>query len=192
MAHKDDWLAAGLTILATDGAPSLTIERLCEQLRLSKGSFYHHFKGMGGFKTALLQHFEEDTTARYIRFAEQNPSASAQVKLDHLRHLLLHAGDGSDVDVAMRAWALQDTEVREVQQRIDHTRVQYLTGLCEELSDDATDAPQLALLLYLLLIGAGHLIPPMSAEELDQLYDTALRLVPGYQRLETSQGRSTS
>ena len=70
MAGKRDWLDAGLVLLAEQGAPSVTIERLAERLGLSKGSFYHHFKGMGGYRTALLEHFEAERTTRFMEQAE--------------------------------------------------------------------------------------------------------------------------
>ncbi|MEV0081899.1 TetR/AcrR family transcriptional regulator [Saccharopolyspora sp. NPDC050642] len=45
MSGKQDWLDAGLEILADQGVPALTIDRLATKLGLTKGSFYHHFGG---------------------------------------------------------------------------------------------------------------------------------------------------
>ena len=66
MATRTTWLDAGLEMLARDGAPGVTIERLTAQLGLSKGSYYHHFKGAAGFRTALLEQFEAQFTTRLI------------------------------------------------------------------------------------------------------------------------------
>src|SRR3569833_3332924 len=85
MAGKRGWLDAGLVLLAEQGAPSVTIERLSERLGLSKGSFYHHFKGMTGYRTALLEHFETERTIRFVEQAEaaENNHQSTKQKQDH-------------------------------------------------------------------------------------------------------------
>ncbi len=51
---KQAWLDEVLRTLADEGAPALRIDRLAGGLGLSKGSFYHHFDGMAGYKDALL------------------------------------------------------------------------------------------------------------------------------------------
>jgi AcrR family transcriptional regulator len=180
MASRNDWLDAGLEILAADGAPAITIERLTERLRLTKGSFYHHFKGMGGYKTALLAHLEEVTTTRYIELTEQDPEAPPMVKLGRLRDLVLGLErQGPELEVALRAWAQQDAEVRALQERIDARRLDYLRSLWLEFTGDAVEADQVAKLLYLVVIGAGHLIPALPKPELGELFELTTRLAAG-------------
>ncbi|MBO2447527.1 TetR/AcrR family transcriptional regulator [Actinomadura barringtoniae] len=177
MASTNDWLDAGLEILATEGAPAITIERLTERLGLTKGSFYHHFKGMGGYKTGLLAHLEEVTTTRYIELTEQDPEAPPMVKLQRLRDLVVGMErEGPDLEVALRAWAQQDAEVRALQERIDARRLDYLRALWTGLTGDPEEADQVAKLLYLVVIGAGHLIPPIPKTELGVLFELTTRL----------------
>ena len=45
MVTRREWLDAGLELLADEGAPAVTIERLTGKLGVTKGSYYHHFKG---------------------------------------------------------------------------------------------------------------------------------------------------
>ncbi|MGK3206527.1 TetR/AcrR family transcriptional regulator [Amycolatopsis sp. MEPSY49] len=163
MAGKRDWLDAGLALLAEHGAPSVTIERLTERLGLSKGSFYHHFKGMSGFRTALLGHFEAERTTRFVEQAD----AAGEDRLGALLKLVLAPGPGPELEIAVRAWALQDAEARAVQERVDRTRVAYLT----EVSGD----PDLARALYLIVVGAGQVVPPLPGRQLKN----ALELVLG-------------
>ena len=42
----DDWIQAGYAILAEEGIKALKVDRLCERLGVTKGSFYWHFEGM--------------------------------------------------------------------------------------------------------------------------------------------------
>jgi AcrR family transcriptional regulator len=166
MAGKRDWLDAGLTLLAEQGAPSVTIERLTERLGLSKGSFYHHFKGMGGYRTALLEHFETERTTRFMEQAEQARGDRLRTLMD----LVLAPGPGPELEIAVRAWALQDAEAREVQARIDRTRADYLTEVCGDA--------ELGQALYLIVVGAGQVVPPLSGRRLKR----ALELVLGRAR----------
>ncbi|MFF5209099.1 TetR/AcrR family transcriptional regulator [Streptosporangium sp. NPDC000396] len=176
MATKRDWLETGFDVLARDGARALTIERLCGELDLTKGSFYHHFKGMMGFKKDLLAHFEAEHTARFITAVESS-GGHARTKLRRLLDLVLDDKNDS-VEIAVRSWALQDTDVRAVQERVDRTRIDYLRVLWRDLGGPESDVAPMSQLLYLILIGAQQVIPPVSAPELRDIYKRALRLVP--------------
>ncbi len=176
VASRRNWLDAGLAILAEHGAPGLTIERLSAKMALSKGSFYHHFKGIGGFTAALLAHFEAVYTTRYINAVEQQASASPVAKLELLLDMVLNEYQGPGLEIAMRAWALQDSAVREVQQRVDQTRIDYLRSVWQLLTGDCEEASQMGHLLYVVLIGAGHIIPAIPPDELRHLYNRILRL----------------
>lgn len=179
MADNRQWLDAGLQTLEEFGAPGLTIERLMERVGLTKGSFYHHFGGMAGFKTALLSHYEAKFTTLFIDMVEQRPDTGARIKLEWLLLDLVCAEEhGADIEIALRAWALQDAEVGRAQERVDRIRVDYLRGLWLELSGDADQAAHVGDLLYLILIGAGQLRPPLLAVELRGLYQFVLGLLP--------------
>jgi AcrR family transcriptional regulator len=179
MATKVDWLNAGLRLLADEGAPAVTIDRLTAELGLSKGSYYHHFQGVSGFRTALLEHFAALFTTRLIDTVEQQPDASAEAKLSQLLELVLAGPDDSKLEIAVRAWALQDGEARKAQERVDRARTQYLQTLCRGLESTLIDPDQLAELLYLILIGAEQVLPPVSSAKLRELYAGTLRLATG-------------
>ena len=181
MSARDRWLAQGLEALAEEGAPGVTIDKLAARVGLSKGSFYHHFSGMPGFTAALMAHFEAEHTTRFIEAVEAEATASPRAKLESLMAMVLREqplAGAPDVEVALRAWAQQDPVVRAAQQRVDRIRINYLRDLWLGLSGDAGEASRMGQLLYLMLIGAGHVIPPLPADQLRQLYDLVLRLAP--------------
>ncbi|WP_433225354.1 TetR/AcrR family transcriptional regulator [Microtetraspora malaysiensis] len=178
MARRQDWLEAGLTVLSEKGAPALTIERLCGRLDLTKGSFYHHFTGMAGFKTVLLAHFAAEYTTRYIDQVERS-GGSPLARLERLLTLVLAEEDErSRVEIALRAWAAQDGEVRATQERVDALRLDYLRSLWREAGGAEADAVPMARLLYLVLIGAGQVVPPVAAGDLREVYELTMRLAP--------------
>jgi AcrR family transcriptional regulator len=175
MVSKRDWLEAGLAIATRDGIRALTIERLCAGLGLTKGSFYHHFKGIRGYKSDLLAHIEAEHTGRFIADAEA-AGASGHDKIQRLLDLVLEAHAGSrDLETAVRAWARQDAGVRAFQERVDGMRVDYLRTLWLELGGRPEEAERMAMLLYLILVGAQQVVPPVPAEELRGVYALALR-----------------
>jgi AcrR family transcriptional regulator len=178
MVTRTEWLEAGLELLADEGAPAVTIDRLTTQLGVTKGSYYHHFKGAAGFRSALLEHFEARFTTRLIDTVEREPDAEPAAKLQHLLRLVLSQPDNAQLEIAVRAWALQDAEVRAAQERVDRARTTYLKRLCRGLKADI-DPDRLAQLLYLILIGAEQVLPPVSKGELREIYATTLRLATG-------------
>ena len=166
---------AGLELLATEGAPAITIERLTDQLGVTKGSYYHHFGSAGGFKAALMEYFEAQYTTRLIDTIDAE-DAKPRAKLEHLLRLVLADPDSAALEIAVRAWALQDPEVRAAQERVDEARTAYLKELCRGLGADV-DPDRYAQLLYLILIGAEQVLPPVERTDLREIYNLTLRLI---------------
>lgn len=178
MVTRTEWLEAGFELLADEGAPAVTIERLTGKLGVTKGSYYHHFKGAAGYRTALLEYFEARFTARLIDTVEREPDAEPSAKLQHLLRLVLSDADKASLEIAVRAWALQDPEVRAAQERVDRARTEYLKELCRGLKTDV-DADRFAELLYLIFIGAEQVLPPIAKNDLRDIYALTLRLATG-------------
>jgi len=164
------WLQEGLALLEEAGAEALTIESLTNRLGVTKGSFYHHFANYQDFKERLLEFWEEEGTLRIIQWAEQEASPP-----EKLARVLQASLQPSRLDVALRAWALQDEQVRVHQQRIDQLRLAYLEEVAYAQTADRLSARQLARVFYSLYVGSQHLIPPIQGEDLRALYQLAQR-----------------
>lgn len=178
MASRSAWLDEGLDVLAELGAPGLRIDRLASRLKTTKGSFYHHFGGMAEYRRQLLERFEQRSTTRFIDAVEAKNDLDPRAKLGKLMDLV-QAEPEEALEVAVRAWAHQDRDAHAAQRRIDAIRIDYLGGLCEQMGCQRARALEMARALYLLLIGAGHLIPALSAPELRRLWEMTLATVPG-------------
>lgn len=76
----------------------------------------------------------------------------------------------SRLEVAMRAWALQDARVHDYQQRIDQQRLAYLEEVMYEQIGDQRQATTIARLLYSIYVGSQHIIPPIQGTDLAQMY----------------------
>jgi AcrR family transcriptional regulator len=168
---KQDWLMEGAKALAEQGASALTIDGLTARLGVTKGSFYHHFGSQQGYIDALLEFYESEGTLNVIAVTDAEPDARAK-----LRRLLEITTEGPlHLEVAFRAWALQNAQAREVQARIDAQRIAYLVDLCADVTGSASQAESLAQLLYMIYIGSQQVIPPLEPAAVQRLYRDALR-----------------
>lgn len=182
MSTRERWLDEGLVLLTEQGPAGVTIDALCARLGLTKGSFYHHFRGRSGFQVALLEHFERRETQAFIDLAEADPTADGAGRIRRLvAAVVADEGGHPELEVAVRAWARQSDLVREHVERIDRTRVAYAQRLWREAlgEDDPDDdrADDLGQMMYLLVVGAHHLIPPASPADLARISARLLELL---------------
>jgi AcrR family transcriptional regulator len=177
---KSDWLEAGLAAVAKDGANGLRIDRLCRQLGVSKGSFHHHFAGAGDFKQSLLVAYENLVVESLDRAIDQTVAATPRAALAGLTAAITNTPGfyRPELEVAMRAWAFSDAEVRTVQKRVDQRRLESLHRIWSKILDDHAAAYTAALVPYLVGIGASLIQPPTPADQLQRVYELLLGLVP--------------
>ena len=177
---RSDWIQAGLVAVADNGPDGLRIDRLCRHLGVSKGSFHHHFAGAGDFKQTLLVAYEARVVEALNRAIEQKAADNPKAALADLTAAITSRDSfyRPDLEVAMRAWAFSDPEVRAVQERVDTRRLESLQGIWSRILDDPAAAHTAALLPYLVGVGASLVQPPTPPEELQRVYELLLGLVP--------------
>ena len=180
MLRKSNWIQAGLVAVADDGPSGLRIDRLCRRLGVSKGSFHHHFAGSTDFKQAVLAAYETLVVEALDHAIDQTAADSPRAALTGLTAAI--TGTESfyrpDLEVAMRAWAFSDPEVRAVQERVDTQRLDSLQRIWSRILDDPAAVRTAALLPYLVGVGASLVQPPPSPDQLRSAYELLLRLVP--------------
>jgi AcrR family transcriptional regulator len=152
-----EWVAAGLELLRREGEDALTIQRLCERLHRTKGSFYHHFADVTAFHEALLNAWEEQLTTAVIGAAsgETDPAAFAR--------LLAAAARRIDVrlELSVRSWALRSEHARQRVRRVDERRLGVLSRTWADHAGD--HAPDYAALEYCAFLGAIQLFQSPGA-----------------------------
>ncbi len=82
---REDWLALGRAILATEGSSSLTIEALTARAGKTRGSFYHHFRDRAAFVAALAE--------AWAREVAETPPEATDLALERAMRALPEAGD---------------------------------------------------------------------------------------------------
>ncbi|MEH6629847.1 MAG: TetR/AcrR family transcriptional regulator [Halopseudomonas aestusnigri] len=151
-----NWLQSAMSLLANEGAQAVNIARLCKDIKLTKGSFYHHFKDFEAFKIALLAFWEKDFTEDLFEKVKDVEDPEAQYEM------LFNLAFEKDIaaDIAMRTWGQSDKVVRETVQKVDTIRLDLLAGMYERASDLSPEsARNYAVIDYSGYIGFYSLFP---------------------------------
>ena len=116
----DDWIQAGYALLAEQGIKALKIDRLCERLGVTKGSFYWHFTDMASYRAALAHAWGELRDEDRRQFDEMGQIAPRE-RLSRMMAALVSPRHWT-LERAMREWARTDdavaTSVRAADRRI--------------------------------------------------------------------------
>jgi Bacterial regulatory proteins, tetR family. len=148
--NDSDWVRAAGRRLASGGIAAVAVEPLARDLRVTKGSFYWHFRDRAALLTALLADWEAGSTEPLLRRlqAGQGPRA----RLDRLAATVAGEGAGA-LDPAIRAWARHDVAAAETVGRVDRARLAVIAGEFRSLGFAPAEAWTRARLFYLHLLG---------------------------------------
>lgn len=112
-----DWLEAGQSLLRRGGLRALKLRPLAEELRVSTGSFYHHFSDFDAYQGQLARYFAEDQVGDLIAALER-AEADPIARIRLLGQTVRRRGS-SRIAIAMRAWAESDPRARAAVERHD-------------------------------------------------------------------------
>ncbi len=105
----EDWLDAGFALISKEGMRAVKIDRLCEQLGVTKGSFYWHFSDIGAYFRALAAAWGDAQRAGRTSL-ESAKSLSPHERLSvMMRHLT--SPRQWMLERAIREWARWDADV---------------------------------------------------------------------------------
>ena len=168
---KDDWLTHGLRTLAKDGANALKVGPMATKLRVSRGSFYWHFRDIADFRSQLLDSWRERSTDQVIRDLD-----ARNAEPDRLKHLMKRAFAAKrDLDRAIRSWAAEDDDVAGIVASVDARRVAYIAKMLVATGVESPRASGRAAFLYWAYLGQPIVMDPrhssIAASALDDIAD---------------------
>jgi AcrR family transcriptional regulator len=146
---REDWIQAGLRLLAASGIDSVKVETLTKELHISKGSFYHYWHTRSEFLNALLACWEEQRTLRVIEEMEKIPDP--QERFQRLFEISFSAD--KKLEAAIHHWANVDASVARRVAATEEVRVVYITKLLCDMGKPFTQANALARLCYFVYLG---------------------------------------
>ena len=156
---KSDWIDHGLRTLAKSGPRALKAGPLAAALKVSRGSFYWHFRDLGAFHDELLRAWRERLTDQVIRDLDARQGESG------LLGRLLRAALSSErrLDRAMRSWAAEDRGVAAAVAAVDSRRVAGIAKLLADAGVERERARQRAAFLYWAFLGQVAVMEPRVA-----------------------------
>lgn len=127
LLRPDDWVAAAQAELVKSGVSAVTVGRLARRLKVTRGSFYWHFKNHGDLLRALLKFWEEANTGSFERALASSNGGDGVSEFLAIVNLLLAEKEYSPAfDLAVRDWARTSREAATAVRRADERRMQVL------------------------------------------------------------------
>ncbi|BAU12431.1 transcriptional regulator [Leptolyngbya sp. NIES-3755] len=147
---RQDWINQGLRTLAAGGVEAVRVEPLAKSMKVTKGSFYWHFKNREDLLEAILQEWIKLQTNSIIDQVETEGGTAAN-KLLHLFELAVQ--DDGRVETAIRAWAKNDANVSSFLAEVDEHRLSYTKDLFLQIGFAPFEATVRARMVYYALVG---------------------------------------
>jgi AcrR family transcriptional regulator len=149
---RQGWLEAGYQALLEGGIDAVKIQPLAKQLGLSRTSFYWFFQDREALLAALIDGWEDRTTAPLFKATSDYAETPTEAMLNVLACFL--AGDfDARLEFAVRSWALQDPAVAKRTEAADGARLAALRDMLMRWGHADDDADIRARTIYLTQIG---------------------------------------
>ncbi len=171
----DDWIQAGFAILAEGDPGALRIDRLCESLGVTKGSFYWHFTDFAAYRTALIEAWGSLQDQDRRRFE----NSSGVVPRERLRFMMQAVTSPQQwaLERAMRVWSLTDEIVAANVRKSDGRVLRSVYQAFIDAGFDAEDASVRSAVFFGAGMGVLHGADPNDApvEMMERFLDFVLR-----------------
>jgi len=172
---REDWIAAARRVLLRSGIEDVKVDRLARDLKITRGSFYWHFKSRRDLLDALLRDWEVSNLNQidYLRAAWK----ADKPDLAYINVIYL-GGDQQypAFDMCVRFWARKAPNVAAAVHRIDDAWIGVLTELFRTEGHTETDAFVRARINYFHQIG-------YYALDLNETIETRVSLIPTYYKI---------
>ena len=150
----EQWFVAAQGILVAEGMEAIRIDRLCQTLDVTKGSFYWHFTNRAAFLAAFLHHWRDGATLSVI----ENLSGQGLDAGTRLQTLLTlpqrpRAPAAALVEQSIRSWARQDQQAQDALNDVDQIRQSFIQHMLEELGFAPAEAIERARMAYAFMLG---------------------------------------
>lgn len=163
--NREVWVAAARRILVAEGIDQVKIQRLAADLRVTRGSFYWHFRDREHLLDELLALWRQTNTAAIVRTITDNRAELVDRVLALFLLWLKEREFDPGFDAAIRNWARAAPHVREALRRGDGERLAAIRTMFLEGGIGAHEAEVRAIVLYYTQIGFYAIAPIESLEE---------------------------
>lgn len=149
----EGWLEAAYEALKESGIGAVKVTPLAKRLKLSRTSFYWFFEDREQLLAALLERWREKNTGNLISQCESYAESLSEAILNVFHCWLNNDLFDSQLEFAVRSWALQSADVGQAIAAADEMRMTAFSSMFKRFGYDANAADARARTLYLTQIG---------------------------------------
>jgi len=146
----ESWIEAATEVLVDQGIDHVRVDVLANQLGVTRGSFYWHFRDREDLLRRVLQAWRERATeqlTRRLATARSDPHEQLHDVIS-LPFRGRAAARAARIELAIRAWARRDAMARQAVDEADASRLGYHEQVFAALGFAADEARQRAFILY--------------------------------------------
>jgi AcrR family transcriptional regulator len=174
---RQDWVQAALETFMEKGIEAVKVDVIAKSLKITRGSFYWHFKNLDDLLAAIIQEWQGVDTEGAIQQVEKIGGTPSQ----QLLHLLeIAAKDDDRLEKAMRIWAIHDVRAMASIEQVDKQRLNYLLHLFLQIGFSQIDAELRAQVTYAVKLGWVMITPPRKPSqrlaEMRLVYETLTQI----------------
>jgi len=146
----EQWIDASIELLVDSGIDAVRVDVVSKLLKVTRGSFYWHFKDRDDLLRSVLEAWRKSTTEQIIeRFERHEGTPEALFReLLSLPFRGRSAARAARIELAIRAWARRDDMARRAVDEVDSRRISYISQCFSALGFPLAEARQRAFLLY--------------------------------------------
>lgn len=175
---REDWIKAAQQVLVESGVDAVRVDVLAKEMKITRGSFYYHFKSRNELLQGILTDWRVRATESVIKHLSDTRTTPFQ-RLQRLLELPFHgtrAKDAASIEIGIRAWARRDRQARQAIDEVDNHRLRYIEGLLEQIGVEALEAIDRAQLIYAYQLSLSLVNQDLSQEMLIEQNVRIIRL----------------
>jgi AcrR family transcriptional regulator len=161
------WAEAATEVLVDHGIDSVRVDVLAQQLQVTRGSFYWHFKDRDELLRRVLQAWRESATEQ-LTLRLEGAHRSPREQLRDVISLPLRgraAQRAARIELAIRAWARRDAMARQAVDEADGSRIAYIAQLFSSLGFGVAEARWRAFALYAYVVAESQIGAPIAQQQ---------------------------
>jgi len=150
--QRFDWLRTALEIFVAEGIDAVRITRLADDLKVTRGSFYWHFKNREDLLHSLVSFWKDKNTAAITESIAQATSLADGI-LRFFETCIDAARFDPRLDLALREWARRSKSIHQLVDSEDAARIDALRQFYQRFDYPMPQALIRARVLYYSQIG---------------------------------------
>lgn len=176
---REDWIDAARKALIKGGVAAIKVDHLAQQLSVTRGSFYWHFKDRNDLLKSLLLAWKHSNTDPFRRVMQQNVGKPVYQLAEFFCVWLRVNEFDPDYDSAVRDWARISSTSAQLVRQVDQSRLDVLRTLFLALDYSKIEADIRARVMYYHQVGYYALRLRETIEYRRSVFPTYFKVLVG-------------